>query len=438
MIKADNTAFLPAAVTYMRLSKEYGSAEGEVTIVPAPGKELKGYHLYWGDRNSNKLPDFTKIAAIESAAEEIHFRFPEGLLIPEPAEKLLVFPVLYDSEKKFFYEADCSAAVEIGAEPFRVREQERCTFAVITDLHVTVDPEHPHNKHLENCFSEIIRRAPQALGVMCIGDTTNHGYVEEWERFTALWNAAAQKGLPPLYFAVGNHDMHFYKYNGELGYQTNFETQKKAFLRYTHTDSDNFYHYNIIDGKYFIFLGPDRSIEPGESDCDVHISERQRTWLTGLLEEAASREAPAFLFLHQPLLETVSGSLRSVDPVGQVWNGVIEDEALRAITDRFPQLVMFTGHTHWKFDSLQPILPGHGKRASYVNAASVAYLWTDKNGNIENENHAQELGSEGLLVEEYDKFILLKGYDFAAGKWSASAQFLLRKPSCREEEQQNR
>lgn len=98
-----------------------------------------------------------------------------------------------------------------------------------------------------------------------------------------------------------------------------------------------------------------------ENDCYVPISARQRAWLTAELEKAARQKALAFLFLHQPLRDTVSGSLCSVDPLVQSWHGVIEDAELRAVTDRFPGLVLFTGHTHWKFDSLQPFLPGNGK-----------------------------------------------------------------------------
>lgn len=427
MTEADDMAFLPAAVTYLRASGTRGFAAGELVISPASGNRLRGYNLYWGN-NGKKLAGYTRIAAIEvNGPGEVRYRFPEALLIPEGAEAILLFPVLYRSGTERFYEAACSAAVETGAAPFRAAAPRRCMFAVITDLHVTADPRHPHNMHLADCFAEILRRVPESLGVMCIGDTTNHGYPEEWERFTDLWENAAQSGLPPLYFAVGNHDMHFYKYQNELGYQTSFDGQKEAFLRYTRTDSATLYHFHKIDGKYFIFLGPDRPIDPGENDCYVHISEAQQVWLTALLEEAARQQAPAFLFLHQPLRETVSGSLCSADPVIQSWHGVCEDAALRAITDRFPNLIMFTGHTHWKFDSMQPVLAGRGKTASYVNAASIAYLWTDKNGNIETEEDEPELGSEGFFVEEYDDFILLRGYDFAVKKWSAGGLFLLEK-----------
>ena len=117
-----------------------------------------------------------------------------------------------------------------------------------------------------------------------------------------------------------------------------------------------------------------------------------------------------------------------MDPLIQRWHGVIEDAELRAVTDRFPGLVLFTGHTHWKFDSLQPFLPGNGKAASYINAAAVAYLWTDQNGTVESGGSVPEPGSEGLIVEVYRHFILLRGYDFAAGRWSASAQFRLDLP----------
>ena len=426
MTHADETSFLPAAAVYMHKGESCGCAEGELVVTPACSERLRGYNLYWGSRAGERLANYTKITELNSPGpEEIRYRFPAALLVPEGAEALLLFPVLYNAERTQFSEAACCYAMEIGTEPFSVKEKKLFSFAVISDLHVTADPEHIHNRHLKNCFSRLLHLVPDAIGIMCTGDVTNHGYPEEWEQFSVLWTEARERGRPPMHFAVGNHDMHFYKYHGELGYRTSFEAQKAAFLRYTHTDSETFYHFSVIGGNYFIFLGPDRSVNSEENDCYVPISARQRAWLTAELEKAARQKALAFLFLHQPLRDTVSGSLCSVDPLVQSWHGVIEDAELRAVTDRFPGLVLFTGHTHWKFDSLQPFLPGNGKAASYINAASVAYLWTDQNGTVESGGSVPEPGSEGLIVEVYRHFILLRGYDFAAGRWSASAQFRL-------------
>lgn len=421
-------AFLPKELSYRRTAQKEGLAEGILTVIPAKTDGLRGYYLYWGDRKSQKLSDFTRIAALEAAGSDPYFyHFDPNLIVPEGAEKILVFPLIYNEDGSF-READCFAELSVDVNPFRPTSKKQYTFCVVTDTHVTADKNHFHNAHMANCFAEIIRRAPDAAGIMSTGDVTNHGYPDEWEQFRALWTEAQEKGLPPMLFAPGNHDMHFYKYNNELGYQTSFAQQKALFLQYTHTSGEELYHAETVAGHRFLFLGPERPINPGENECYLHITEKQFAWLEEQLDASDRAGEPAFLFLHQPMCETVSGSLSSVNPGIQSWHGVYEDARLRALTDRYPRLVMFTGHTHWKFDSLQPILPGNEKTASYVNAASVAYLWTDKNGNIEAARGEDPFGSEGYFVDVYPDGIVLRGYDYASQKWSATAQFLLELP----------
>ena len=419
----------PKNVRYQRTAAVEGCAGGVLTFTPVPAEKLRGFNIYWGNASGEKLEDYTKIATVaHRGVEEVQYFLQDGLLIPEGAESFLIYPVVSAEDGTFFYEAEECAAAPLHAAPFKNPKERQYRFCVITDTHVTTDAKHPHNIHLENCFSELLKRAPDSIGIFSTGDTTDHGLPEEWDTFQAILQDASSRGLPPVYFAVGNHDLHFYKYHNELGYQTSFETQKQLFLKYTKTNAETFYHYEVIQGLYFIFLGPDRPIHPGENECYVHISEEEQAWLKNTLEQAAASGRPIFLFLHQSLLETVSGSLRTYDSKSQVWNGVSEDEALRKIVDRYPNLVMFTGHSHWRFDSKQPALFGNGNGANFVNASSVAYLWTDDNGTIENENNSPELGSEGYIVEGYPDYILLRGYDFAAKKWSATAQFYLAVP----------
>ena len=53
---------------------------------------------------------------------------------------------------------------------------------------------------------------------------------------------------------------------------------------------------------------------------------------------------------------------------------MVQDAQLRELIDKYSNIIMFTGHTHWTFKSLQPVLSGKGKKANYVTAASVGYL----------------------------------------------------------------
>ena len=93
MTHADETSFLPAAAVYMHKGESCGCAEGELVVTPACSERLRGYNLYWGSRAGERLANYTKITELNSPGpEEIRYRFPAALLVPEGAEALLLFP----------------------------------------------------------------------------------------------------------------------------------------------------------------------------------------------------------------------------------------------------------------------------------------------------------------------------------------------------------
>ena len=111
------------------------------------------------------------------------------------------------------------------------------------------------------------------------------------------------------------------------------------------------YHDHWIDGYHFIFLGTEVGLE-----LFCSLSEAQLAWLDDKLSEEASSDKPVFLFLHQPLKDTVAGSLES-----QKWFGVTQDEELKAILAKYPQAILFTGHTHWELEAGHNYFDGAGK-----------------------------------------------------------------------------
>ena len=51
-----------------------------------------------------------------------------------------------------------------------------------------------------------------------------------------------------------------------------------------------------------------------------------------------------------------------------------------------------------------------------MNCSSVGYVWNDED--------KQEPGSEGIFVEVYEDYVLVKGREFVDRKWIANAQFV--------------
>jgi len=266
------------------------------------------------------------------------------------------------------------------------------SFQVITDTHVTAKAEHAYNRNLERALRDIAAEAPATDGIMHAGDVTNHGFMREYREWRRIWSRFSGK-LPAPLAAAGNHDV-------GLGI---WRLRMSRFLHGTGMEAG--YHDHWIKGYHFIFLGTEKAHK-----LHCSLSKKQLAWLEAKLGEGDSPEQPTFLFLHQPLLNTVSGSYQD-----QGWWGVRQDRELRDILARHPQAFIFTGHTHWELAARNCCFDGDGELPHMFNVASVAYLWTDEGKYLE--------GSQGLYVEVYRDRVVVRGRDFARGAWLEKARF---------------
>jgi hypothetical protein len=123
------------------------------------------------------------------------------------------------------------------------------------------------------------------------------------------------------------------------------------------------------------------------------------------------------MFLHQSIYNTVAGSLP-----GEGWNGVNNEEAFKAVISKYPEIMLFNGHSHWEMDSKSNIFEGTSELPIHAfNCASVSYLWTGFN-TITGQNLD---GSQGYYVEVYGGTTIVRGRDFITSEWISAAQYLV-------------
>lgn len=337
------------------------------------------------------------------------------------------------------------------------------SFQVITDTHVRTDPNHTYNMNLVRALQDLKAQGQGSAGIMHVGDVTDHGLPEEYAEWERIW-AEYGDSLPQLYLTMGNHDVglgnweerlsQFLRLSGLEGQNITLDNWKERleeirakaaseqgeghsdigkgqlgdFLQQVvgmevsddislehwqerlarfleKTGTEDIYHDHWINGYHFIFLGTEEGLE-----IFCSLSEEQLNWLDTKLGEKAEPNRPIFLFLHQPLKDTVAGSYEQ-----QKWYGVVQDAELKAVLARHPQTILFTGHTHWELEAPHNHFDGQGALPTMFNAASVAYLWTDE------DEHKD--GSQGYYVEVYHDHVLVRGRDFTEGEWIESAQF---------------
>ena len=284
-------------------------------------------------------------------------------------------------------------------------EKAIASFWVVSDLHVRLSDEETFNRNFKKMLEEVVNHSTDCLGIFAVGDLTDNGLPEQYDKLFETY--ASVEGLPPFFAAIGNHDFS----NGS------YEEKRDLFLRYVklpngeHPDS---LHYDFVLGGYhFVFLGSDCSPAGG---LKAVLYDSTIEWLDKTLAKEQNERKPVFVFLHQSLYNTVAGSL-----CGQGWNGVYQEEGLRRVLAKYPNVIMFNGHSHWTFDSECNMIMPSETLPAIVNTASVAYLWTS-----ERVIGGEELaGSQGYLVSLYQDKVILRGRDFSRSEWIPSATYQL-------------
>lgn len=133
----------------------------------------------------------------------------------------------------------------------------------------------------------------------------------------------------------------------------------------------------------------------------------QIEWLKATLDyiSATYADEPIFLITHNPVFETVPGSVGT-------WGG----PDLIDILDDYPQLVTFTGHVHESTYNQLAVYQDRGFTA--VECGSVKYTAQGNSGDVVYTSESSA-SSQGLLVTvEKDTSIKIERLDFTAGKKS--------------------
>ncbi len=391
------TLVSPVKAEYIR--KGSSTAAGKIIITPneCAGKSLE-YAAYFGNDNGI-LEGFTEAAHFPAGVFEKDIA--DCTLLPDNVTKLYIFAKLGKAHSPNPLVLDIQSTSAPRPEPL-------WKFWIITDLHVTSEEEaagnkdgtaqNNHNRQMFADISAIAKSDPiEHRLIVTVGDNADAGRADQWENLCNIQKEFLTAPIPVKY-TLGNHEL------APKDYALTVEN----FLHYTGAPSA--YYCEYIDGIPFI-----HTASVSASTC-LDIDEKEQAWMKEIMDKAKEEHKPAFVFLHTPLLDTVSGSLRTL--ANQGWGGhVIQNDQLRSLFAQYPNVILFTGHTHWKFDSLIPVTDGNGADASFVNCASVGYLWNDKD--------SWDKGSEGFCVEVFSDGIILRGREFERGKWISYAEFRL-------------
>ncbi|MDR2170909.1 MAG: metallophosphoesterase [Planctomycetaceae bacterium] len=247
-----------------------------------------------------------------------------------------------------------------------VRELPR--FAVISDLHFENNRGLGAMVKVPHALKSILgKKNIDALFV--VGDLTNAGKEREYDSLLKVFldKTNVPDGIA-VYFMMGNHDHMNKTVNASKLYQDKLRQPLHQFVE--------------IKGYPFITVSPSGS---GTND----YNNEAKKFLSDKLNFAAKKYQgkPIFVFFHHPPQNTCYGSANNN------WGST----ALTTILQKYPQAVVFCGHSHFPIGDPRSI---HQDKFTTVNDGSTTYTGVEK-GEISNTSilpEGFENITEGLIV----------------------------------------
>jgi len=296
----------------------------------------------------------------------------------------------------------------------------RMSFAVMSDVH---NDDVKFDKALKDIHNNI---DPNYSALVLNGDIVDEGKQSEYNNIdTVLRNDA---GIIPktVIKDIGNHE--FYDYSkGEnteddsnqfLGLSLNFEGQVHP------------YHEKWVNGYHFISLGSEKTYTKDmRDDCQAYLSDAQLNWFKNTLAENYRKGKPIFVFIHQPLNHSF---FTTYDDCAEA---IQQDAQVKAILANYPEVILFSGHTHYYLNDQDPNkknflshLPGVDKGFAMVDSSSVhrPVNYGSSQAPYTPDKEKDVVGlSQGLFVQVYNDKVVIKGREFSNSTWIDGANFVV-------------
>jgi hypothetical protein len=274
--------------------------------------------------------------------------------------------------------------------------QEDLSFAVLGDVH-------GDNESLQTAIRDLASVSSSLDALVLNGDTVDQE-LEEQYRALELTLFKNMFFLPnKIIFNIGNHE--FFDYSVEVNSPEEVQIFIRRYLDFT--GEEKVYHDTWIKGYHFISLGSEDGNSATLDSIRAFISETQQEWLKEKLAEKYEKGKPIFVFLHQPLNSNPAGG----------WVGSDQGAEIKAILSAYPEVFLFTSHTHANLTETS-IRLNQPYTAIHTGAIHYTILRrAQSQGGI-----VREYYGKGLYIEVKGDSVLVKGRDFKEKSWIFSQE----------------
>lgn len=258
-----------------------------------------------------------------------------------------------------------------------------------------------HPQDWQHAIGEYSKIAPDADGMLLVGDIVNSGSENEWQEIYDVMDATADVRPDQTVAAIGNHER--YAAGG-------FEANRDRFLAFA--DREKVWDEYVIEGPAgdlpVIVLGQEFA-----NPSDVAMSDAQVEFLEQRLAHWSGQNKQVVVMTHFPLGDTVSASW-----IPGYHGHHQMNSRLTSILGNYPNAIVFTGHTHYPAEygdwaMQRRTADGHADGFWTINTIAMHIEW-DARG--ENTQGIQEVTTrdinQGLTLDSYGDRVVVTAHDF--------------------------
>ena len=301
---------------------------------------------------------------------------------------LLAASIVYINKDKFSYNKDV-----VGVE---TTTNSDVAFSVFGDVHENIN-------HFQAAIDDFYKINPNMDALILNGDVVDQGIDEQYD--SVQKTLEKNKDLLPKIIIknIGNHE--FFDYDIEKNSKEQVQGFINKYLEFS--GEEKVYHDKWIKGYHFISLGSEDGNSETINSITAFLSEEQLEWFKEKLDEKYEKGKPIFVFLHQQL-----------EYPNSRWIGVEQEEELREILSKYPEVILFSSHTHRDISDNSISLD---QPFTIVNTGAVHYTLvidpSEENGLRREDDYIS-----GIYVEAEGNIVRIKARDVKEKEWKYSVE----------------
>lgn len=301
---------------------------------------------------------------------------------------LLAASIVYINKDKFSYNKDV-----VGVE---TTTNSDVAFSVFGDVHENIN-------HFQAAIDDFYKINPNMDALILNGDVVDQGIDEQYD--SVQKTLEKNKDLLPKIIIknIGNHE--FFDYDIEKNSKEQAQGFINKYLEFS--GEEKVYHDKWIKGYHFISLGSEDGNSETINSITAFLSEEQLEWFKEKLDEKYEKGKPIFVFLHQQL-----------EYPNSRWIGVEQEEELREILSKYPEVILFSSHTHRDISDNSISLD---QPFTIVNTGAVHYTLvidpSEENGLRREDDYIS-----GIYVEAEGNIVRIKARDVKEKEWKYSVE----------------